>query len=197
MPTRLDARYRAKLAALHDRVRIAVNRLYAASVDPDDLDASFAEFSPRAAVVVQAGQSRGVSLATGYLAALVTLSVSRRVDFSGITSSVRPAASLTEGMAAWPSMVKEQIGKGVEVPQAIEYGRYLAERFADNEITAAVDRQTNVVTRQSGEFSGWAGILTGRETCEPCKSNEGFHALEEPFYRHPGCDCTREYLVAG
>jgi len=198
--TELDDRYRERLAELRRRVKATVAGLYTSTIDPDNLDASFEQFTPRAAEVVQAGQAGGVSLASGYLAALVLVNASRTADFGAFTGSevvgaTAMGSTLTEGMDAFPSMVKTQIGKGIEVPHAVEYGRFLAERFADNEVTGAVDRHTEIVTSQSGEFSGWAGITVG-ETCDPCQGNEGFHTLDQSFYRHPGCDCTREYLVA-
>ncbi len=198
--TELERRYRARLAELRNQILVQLNRIYADTINPDDLDAAFGAFNPRAAVLLQAGQARGISLATAYLAALITTTAGRRADLgaftgAGIVGSTVAGASLVEGMAAFPAMVKGQIGQGADIQQAVEYGRFLAERFGDAEVTGAVDRHTEAVTSGSGEFSGWEGIVSG-SACDPCQGNAGLHPLSESIYRHGSCSCTKQYVVA-
>ena len=195
----LERRYRARLAELRAQVLAALNRLYAATIDADDIDAAFADFTPRAASLLLAGQSRGISLSTGYLSALITLMGGRTADLRAFTGAeligyTAAGVSLEEGMDAIPAMVKQQIGKGVEISEALDYGRFLSERFGDAELTSIVDRHTEIVTANSGEFSGWEGIVSGG-ACEPCGANAGFHELSEPIYRHGSCNCTKQYVV--
>lgn len=195
----LERRYRVRLAELRAQIVVLLDRLYADRIDPADLDAAFSAFNPQAAIVLRAGQSRAVSLATGYLSALVTLMGGRRADLSAFTAAdiigtTATGLTLVEGMDAFPALVKAQIGKGADTKQAVEYGRFLAERFGDAEVTSAVDRHTEAVTTMSGEFSGWEGIVSGN-ACDPCGANAGFHALDEPIYRHGNCNCTKQYVV--
>lgn len=198
--TELERRYRARLAELRNQILAQLNRIYADTMTPDDLDAAFGAFNPRAAVLLQAGQARGITLASAYLAALITMEAGRRPDLgaftgAGIIGTTASGTSLVEGMAAFPAMVKAQIGKGADIQQAVEYGRFLAERFSDAEVTSAVDRHTEAVTSDSGEFSGWEGIVSAN-ACAPCGANAGFHDLSEPIYRHGSCNCTKQYVVA-
>lgn len=196
----LERRYRLQLAALRQQVLTALRRLYGETVTPDDLDAAFAAFNPRAASLLRAGQSRGISLATAYLAALISVESGRRPDLgaftgAGIIGTTAEGMALEEGMDAFRSMVKSQIGKGAEVDQALDFGRAIAERFTDAELTSAVDRHTDAVTAGSGEFSGWEGIVSAL-ACDPCQGNSGFHELSESMYRHGSCNCTKQYVVA-
>jgi hypothetical protein len=196
----LTARYTSRLQALRDQVRGAVGSLYRDTVTPDDLNAAFAELTTRVAPLVRAGQAHGVALSGAYLQVLVALEANRPADFSpfskGIVGTTAQGLPLEKGMAAWPSMVKQQIGQGVPLEQAMDFGSYLAERFADAEVTSAVDRHTEAVTQQSGQFSGWIGVIAG--TCDLCREqNSGTHALGEPVYRHPNCKCTKQFVVEG
>lgn len=198
--TELERRYRFRLAELRSQIVATLQQLYGSTVTLDDLDAGFAALIPQAAVVVQAGQSRAVSLATAYLSALVTLNSGRLADLGSLTAAdligfTQEGVPLAEGMAAWPSMVKQQIGKGATSSQASKFGRFLVERFADAEVTRAADSHSDAVTKQSGEFSGWEGIVSPK-ACAPCSANSGFHDLSEPMYRHGSCNCTKQYVVA-
>lgn len=196
----LERRYRARLAEIRSQILAALNRLYDGTVTGDDLDASFAAFTPRAASLLLAGQSRGISLATGYLSALITLMGGRVADLRAFTGAdligfTTSGVSLEQGMDAIPSMVKQQIGKGADIAQALDYGKFLSERFGDGEVLGVIDRHTELVTAGSGEFTGWEGIVSGG-ACEPCGANAGFHDLSEPIYRHGSCNCTKQYIVA-
>lgn len=193
MATPLEVRYRARLATIRQRVTAAVRRIYLASVNGADLDAEFGRIYVPTASLVAAGQAQGRATANGYLAALITLGAARTAVLPVL--SLASISDLATRMEAWPSMVKQQIGEGRALPEALDFGRYLAERFADAEVVGAVDAQTDLATQESGQFAGWIGITTGRTTCEPCYANQGFHLATEKMYRHAGCDCRREYLV--
>lgn len=196
----LERRYRARVLELREQVLQAIRRLYGQTIDPDDLDAAFEAFIPRAAVILRAGQARGISLATGYLSALVTVMGGRTADLRAFTGLelvgfTADGRSLAAGMDAFPAMVKARIAEGLDIADAIDHGRFAAERFTDGELTAAIDKHTDAVTSASGEFSGWEGIVSGN-ACDPCAANAGFHELSEPIYRHGNCNCTKQYVVA-
>lgn len=197
--TELERRYRFQVAALRRQVLEALRRLYGQTISAQDLDGAFAAFIPRAAIILRAGQSRAVSLASAYLAALISVESGRRPDlgfFTGqeIVGTTSEGKSLEEGMDAFRSMVKERIGDGADIRDALDYGRSISERFGDSELTSAIDRQTQAVTSISGEFSGWEGVVSGG-ACDPCQGNAGFHELAEEMYRHGNCNCTKQFVV--
>lgn len=187
----LDQRYRQHLALLLERVRERLGDLYDGRIDYDDLDASFVVLAPEIAALVRAAQSAGVALTTGYLSALVSIESGRRVP--PIERVISDLADLIDGLDAIPSMVKQRI-VGVERQDALNFGRFLIQRFGDAEVTRAIDDHTDAMTR-SGDFSGWEGVVSAK-ACNPCRGNAGFHELSEPIYRHGSCNCTKQYVVA-
>jgi predicted ABC-type ATPase len=198
----LNERYAAQLDTLKARVRTAIGAIYQDSVSPEDLDAAFGRFAERAAPIVEAGQEAAVALNAAYLQTLVELEagVDEQLadpalvkDIVGLTGE---GASLQTGMEAFPAMVKDQIGTGRPIGEALGFGLYLAQRFGDAEVTSAVDRHADAVTKRSRRFRGWLGRLHG--TCAACRErNAGEHPLSQTIYRHPHCRCTKEYLVEG
>jgi hypothetical protein len=161
-------------------------------------DDGFAALYPKVAAIVRAGQSAGVSLTTAYLSTLILRDAGRtarlpiRTDLVGTSK----AGSMADGMGAWPVMVKHQIALGRDEDEAVEYGEFLVGRFGDAEMLRAMDEQADYATRRSGQFRGWVGILAP-PTCDECVAyNTGVHGLDEPFFRHGSCDCSKQYLVA-
>lgn len=193
----LEDRYRRNREALLGRLSVSLTRLYGATIEPDELDGSFARLFPRVAPVIRSAQLAGVSLSTAYLSALILRDGGRtsrlpvRTDLIG-TSRI---GTLEEGMDAWPAIVKAQIGKGVERPEAIAFGLYLMHRFADGETTRVMDEQTEFVARESKQFRGWFGNLSPT-ACRACVAhNSGMHSMNEQPLRHGGCGCTQQYVV--
>ncbi len=192
----LDEQYRRAQLALEAQVQSIIDALYDETMDPADIDAAFEELIPQAAVVVSAGQAAGISLATGYLAALLTLN-GRDASLPVLDGLVGTsgAGSLADGMGAWSTMVKGQIAKGVAVEEALDYGRYLADRFSTSEVLRATDTQHDFAAKTSGRFRGWEGELAAG-ACGPCGDNAGFHEMGDTLYRHGSCRCSKRYLVA-
>lgn len=193
----LDERYRSSYLALLERVRRSLLVLYGATVTTGDIDAGFERLFPRAGAVIQSGQSASVSLATAYLSALVLRDTGRtvRLPIAPDLVGTSLAGSLSDGMAAWPAMVKARIAEGLDPTEALDYGRYVVERFGDAEVTRVGDRQTEHASRNSHHFRGWEGIVSGG-SCGPCGDNAGFHELGESMYRHGGCRCSKQYVTA-
>ncbi len=190
----LGQRYRAQVTALRQRVLSTLHGLYDAGVEFDDLDASFALVVPQAASVVRAGQEAGVALTTGYLTILVALEVGRAFGDVG-SSAIADVDALATGMDAIPALMKQQIGQGIGPSETLDYGRFLVDRFSDAEVTRAIDMHTETLTRETRQFTGWEGIVSGN-ACDGCQSNAGLHDLAEDMYRHGSCNCTKQYVVA-
>ena len=187
----LDGRHRLEAATRLGRPTIQ------AAFMADNLDTAFPTFMDRAEPIIRSAQSAGVTLSTAYLSALIlrdgrrTARLPVRTDLVG-TSQI---GTLREGMDAWPSMVKAEIGKGRPRPEAIAFGAYLATRFADSETKRAMDEQTEHATRESKQFRGWFGLLAPPSCPECVAHNTGFHGLDEPMFRHGGCDCSKQYVA--
>ena len=106
-------------------------------------------------------------------------------------------APLAEGMAAFPAMVKQQIGNGATDAEALTYGHQIAERFADAEVTRVVDETADDLTSESKHFKGWVGIVSPT-ACDRCvASNTGFHPKSVEMYRHGDCNCTKRWVTEG
>jgi hypothetical protein len=190
---RLNSTYRRRLDAIRHQVASRVDRLYASTISGADLDAEFARLFGPTATVVAAGQAQGRATASGYLSGLIALEAGRTVRLP--TVGLPTPADLASRMDAWPAMVKGQLAQGVGMAEALVFGHHLVGRFADAEVTHIVDAQVEVATRQTKEFRGWEGIVSGN-SCEPCQDNAGFHDKGESIYRHGGCNCDRTWVVA-
>lgn len=189
----MDLQYRNRLRQLRSEVASRIDRLYASTVSGESLDDEFGRLFLPAASLVAAGQSQARSTASGYLRGLITLQAGRTVALPVL--SLPSTRDLATRMDAWPAMVKGQLADGVSIGQALEFGRYLAERFADNELVTTADAQTELATKESGQFRGWEGDVSG-DSCDPCQANAGFHGVDEPIYRHGSCQCTQAWVVA-
>lgn len=190
--------YRRLLDQLRAAVERSIGSLYA-TVDAGDLDAAFARFNAETAPLIAAGQGSAATLAAGYLRALFEVQAGRTIEPGpapdGIVGVTEKGLPLVDGMAALPALVKAQIGQGRPLAEALEFGRYLATRFADSEVVRVVDATTTAIVAATPEVRGWRGRVRAG-ACGPCRSNNaGEHALDERPYRHGDCGCSVEYFV--
>jgi hypothetical protein len=168
-------------------------RLYGSTISGESLDDEFGRLFLPAAALVAAGQAQSRATASGYLRGLITLQAGRTVALPVLR--LPPVSDIASRMDAWPAMVKGQLADGVSIEQALDYGRFLAERFGDNEVLTTADAQTELATKESGQFRGWEGDVSG-DSCDPCQGNAGFHTVDEPIYRHGSCQCVQSWVVA-
>jgi hypothetical protein len=194
----LGRAFGAQQHALLEQLKAAVESAY--DVDLDDIDASFPPALARIAEVVEAGQLAGQELVDAYLELLLVDAGRRSLPTDAFAD--RPAAGVTRdglplaaGLAAIPALVKVHIAAGRTVDEARELGRYLATRFADAEVTAAMDETTVRVGRGSRLFRAWYGVVAAG-ACDPCRDNAGEHPIDQPMYRHGHCRCVMEWIPA-
>lgn len=190
--------YRRQLAALRATLERRIHALYG-TVSAEDLDATFAAFASAAAPMIEAGQASAAAFSAAYLRALFAVQAGRTIepapppdDLVGRTEKGLP---LRDGIAAIPSMVKAQIGAGKPLDEALEFGRYLAARFMDAEVVRVADATTDSIASRTPEVRTWRGIVSAT-ACDRCRTNAGEHAADVPLYRHGGCLCAREWVVA-
>lgn len=191
--TVLAQRYRALQLAQSQRVSDSVAAIYDDEFDPDDIDGSVTRAAGRIADTLTAEQRVAQGLTLGFVRGSSLAALGTAIDplspDSGIPGTTRAGASLVDGMGAIPAMILGQIGAGVAIDAARDYGSFLFDRFGTAEVTGASDReQANQDTRP--EVVGWTGIVSP-DACDGCQDNDGDHDLSDEMYRHGNCTCTR------
>lgn len=190
----VDGRHRLEAARRlgHDRIDAVVG----ADVE---IDPAFERFGLRAVPLIAAAQAAAQNMEAAYLRAQLTAEMGETVEpppASGdIVGRTEKGLPLAIGMAPFAAMVKAQIGAGKTLAEAVEFGRYLAARFADAEVTRVSDETSRAVATRTPLFRGWFGDVAA-DACDPCQANAGEHLMTADFYRHPACKCSREWLVA-
>lgn len=194
----LEQAYRVKVRALLDVMASRLEREYGRRVSLEDLDRTFALFVKEAVAIVAAAQAAGVSLALAYLRASLAQRAGRPVEpaplpFSpvGINEQRKP---LAQGLAAIPAMMKREIGRGRPLSAVRDLGRSLVVRFGDAETSRAMDVAITTAASRTPQVVGWEGFIEDT-ACPGCQTNEGRHLLTQTMYRHPGCNCVRQWIV--
>lgn len=198
----ISAFYRDRLSnlrgALERRIEIAYRLAVLAPAGPVEIDPRFADLVARSAPLIHAGQASALLLSVTYLRMLFAEQAGQEVDVGAapgdLVGRTKRGLPLALGLAAIPAMVKAHIGAGHEVPEALQFGQHLTQRFADREVLRVADESTDRMARQTREVVGWRGHVA-EGSCDPCRDNEGEHGLDVDFYRHADCRCEREWLV--
>lgn len=188
-PEKLLASYRRRLEAVRTGVRSQIEELYA-DVDPNAIDASFATFIAAAAPVLEAGQASTAALAAAFVRSFTLARTGRLIDVDDVeelAGTRQDGSPIAAGMEAFGPMVLGRIADGATVEAAMDFGRYLATRYADGELTSVADRA--VAETKTTRVRSWEGIVTAG-SCDGCQANAGVHDIDEPIYRHPGCNCV-------
>lgn len=192
-PDPLPAAYRRRLEAIRAEILRRLAALYRDEVDPDAIKDSLEQWIDRAAPVLEAGQASIAALAEAYLvgrAAAAGISLDFGTTTAEIAGTTRLGNSVVEALRAIGPMILGQIAAGHPVDQAIEYGSFTIERFADNELTAVEDRVQEDPAAQT-RLSGW-DCTVSPTACDACLENAGSHELTWRPYRHGNCACVVE-----
>jgi hypothetical protein len=188
--------YRRRLAELRDSVTRRALAEYA--IDESAIAASFEAYAARIAPILESGQASIQRLADAFLRTAAFRSLGERVepDPAPIVGTTQHGATLLEGMAAWGPMVLGQIAGGRSTAEALDYGRFLVERFSDAELTATADRElAHQATSGRLRIVAWDGVVSPG-SCDPCQANAGRHDRLWVPYRHGGCNCDQVPVFA-
>ena len=192
----LEAAYRSRLDAVHARVVADVAGDF--DLDESDISASFDRYVARVAPRIEAGQAAAQLLTVSFLEQLAAEQgldgwepFPEDDDLPGTTTQGKP---LSEGMGAIAGLMLAAIGRGEQPTAALDIGRTYVERFTDNEVRSAADREQER-QEQAPEIVGWRGEVQPG-SCDRCMANEGEHDLSEEMYRHPDCGCERVPVFA-
>lgn len=188
----LDTAYRKRLAKLRDASATKVAAEFGTRVKADAIAASYEDFIKWAAIITEAGQAQAQTLSAAYLERLAGAIVDEDEDIVGTT---RAGKTIAEGLAPFGSMILAAIANGSDVPAALDFGRTLVGGFADREVTAAADRETEHQVAAAPQAWQWEGIVQPG-SCDPCLDNEGLHDADEDIYRHNDCNCDRRWVPA-
>ena len=190
--TAIRDRFRTITTTQNERVRSTVSTVFDDEFDDADIIASVGRVSLRLARAIAGEQRVAQGMTRAFLRSLSLADIGRAVDPlppANVAGTTRDGKSLLDGMAAIGPMVVGQIGQGVNIDQARDYGRFLFDRFATSEVIGAADReQAHQETRP--EIVGWEGIVSPT-ACDNCQGNDGVHDLDEEMHRHGNCTCTR------
>lgn len=197
MPTpsradRLSRAYRETIARLRAEVQRRVAAEYD-SIDMTDVNASFEAFAQKIEPTVITGQAAVARLAAAFVRAYGLATTGSRIEIdtqaNDIVGTTKAGEPLAAGMAAWGPMVLARIGNGASIDEARDFGRFLVDRFTDNEVTGAADRELARQGDAVSRLTGWEGTVSP-DACDPCQGNAGPHELGWEPYRHGSCSCV-------
>jgi hypothetical protein len=193
----LTDKYHELTAAQREELKRSIAAAYR-QADPDDIVDSLGRIADKLMPTLKAHQLQAQQLAAGHLRALSiaeTGSALEPLRMLEVAGTRLDGTSLRAGMEAFGPMVLDQIGRGQSPEAALESGQFYLERFADQEIRGAADRElANQQARP--EIVGWEGIVSP-DACDECQANAGPHTLDEELYRHGNCNCEKVPLFAG
>lgn len=189
---RVAARYRDRVTRIRAVVDARLAELYGDLVDPAAIDASFRAFTAEAEPIIAAGQASVATLAAAAVQSIGIVDGDMLLEpdtDDAIPGTTHEGKSLPDGMAAIGPMILAAIAGGRALDEAIEFGRSLVSRFADNEVNLAGDRELEHQGSALGPLVGWEGIVSA-DACDPCVENAGQHPIDWTPYRHGNCQCT-------
>ena len=193
----VEGQYARELRAIRSSIGLAIAQL-TLTLDQDNLAAAIEEFAPTAAALVAAGQLQAqeaaVSFVAGYLEAEgVAAPAPQPIDttITGTNSAGSPLQSVIGRSLA--NGVFTMLRSGHTPDEAVRTAAQAVARLAASEVTVAADREVAHQGQGDDRISGWLWVLTGSENCAACLSRgDGrIRSMDEPFPRHPGCDCVR------
>lgn len=195
----LQSLYRARQLAMRQRIAEQAGAAFAAGIDYEALDDSFAGLVDEVTPIIALGQEQAELLTLAYLTLVLSRAAGRTVRIRTLDSTAGNAIDgrpLAEALDAIPAMMKGQVLKGMATAEEVlAYGRFLTERLASAETIRASDEAEGQVVQRADAVVEWDGIVDA-DACDPCReANEGRHAADEEFYRHANCGCTREWVV--
>lgn len=194
--------YAAALADIRRRISAEVARL-TVELDIDDIAAAIAAFAPLAARLIASGQVEAQQAAAGFVADYLEAEGVRArqrsiaTDVAGSNEEGEPLTRLVGGSLA--SGILGMLRRGHLTSEALRFAAHAVSRLASAEVAAAADREIEHQATDSRRVEGWLWVLTGGENCAACLSRADgrLRSMDEPFPRHPHCDCIRSIRLSG
>lgn len=116
------------------------------------------------------------------------------VAFTGRDIVASPRGELTQAIVT----TRARLAEGRQWRDAIRMGEATARRLSAHHVVQAGDQAGSRAARESGAFTGWRRVTTGRP-CGAClaDSSRGIRPMGERLAFHRSCRCSRIYLPDG
>lgn len=192
---RAEQGYRAALLIrARQAVIAATSRL--ATVDPENLGASFLAILPSLVALITLGQRDAQILATAYLRTVSELELGEPLDLQPINPAIAGSTfdgrAVEAGLRAFIPATFLALKRGLVINSALNIARYGVSRFVHTEVTDAAMRETAAQGAANPEVSsGWTWVTGGAKPCGACLANQNgrVHPWSRPMGRHAGCSC--------
>jgi hypothetical protein len=197
---RITDTYRDRLRILRARA-VVIARAEWAKLDPQDLDGSHARWVATVAATLTELQRGGTRLSAAYLSAYLTSELGRRVspsqDATAAAGVARDGRPLVEALTPSLFTVKQAIGDGRPVAEALAVGGARAFRTVGEEAIAPGREGLANGIEADGRIVGWRRVTGGG--CGAClaAATGAIQADDEVLEVHPACQCSKEPVVAG
>lgn len=191
--------YRRQLAALRARADQAARRNWA-RITPDDLDRTFPGWATITAAAIAQLQVSAARLSAGYLAAFLTTELGRPTRPRGTTGEYvavsRDGRPILEALTPPLFTIKQAIADGRDHPTALRLGLARATSIAGEDTLHAARATLDDLTVSEQRVVGWRRVTGGG--CLAClgAATGAIQADSELLETHPGCQCSKEPVVA-
>lgn len=181
--------YQADVATLSSNTARLMSLLWR-RIRPDQISTSWLEQLPTAVAVLAAGQTVAAELADPYLGAITPGPATDDIvpdSFAGATLTGEPLASL-----AYRPVIQtlSAVRDGLAVDAALAVGERVLTMYARTQTSDAARQAVSAGMGTRPHVKGFYRMLVGK-SCSRCAILAGrLYARQEPFNRHPKCDCV-------
>lgn len=196
---RLTELYRSDLRALVDGVQVLADHEWA-SLDFEDLSASYQPLKERIAVGAARAQRQAVQVTAAYLSAFKSSELGRpqgvpTIDSSRYVGKSFGGRDLLDSLEHPVVAVLSAIGRGE--PDPLGQGRRALILNLDLDVKAAARAALQDAMVADDLIEGWRRAVAG--TCGAClgASDESTLPPGTPLNIHPNCECVSEPVVRG
>jgi len=202
----LNRTYRQRLDALQAYLAAQIAALY--NLTGEDIDAEVDQLANLLAPLIIGAQSASITMAAAYLIASLRTQTGDLVPLGelpeGLVGFDSTGQPIRDSVAVVGPLVKERIGSGFPLSEALAFGLFTTKRLAAGEVVRTMDVTTEAMTRgltaeraadpTKPRITGWRGVIG--DSCGRCAAhNGGDHDLSTPIYRHPACNCVKQYIA--
>jgi hypothetical protein len=192
----LATQYRSYQIAAADATAKRLAMIWAATVDPENVDGTIPEFAAAGASNIVAGQHVAVESTDVFISDYLWLETSEAhlpvgqdpADWVGLADTDAPLPAVLAASAAY---VRRALEQGRPVEEAMDYGLSRATRLARSEVLGAGRRSLADLAQRTGRFSGWRR-QTSSKPCRFCAAlaDGRIHPWSKKVGTHPNCSCT-------
>lgn len=175
------------------RIQVVLAELWDRTIDPADIDGSFARFQAGASTLIKAGRRSGELSAQEFYAASKILAGYDAPAPDLPFQPPRTAANRAALHATSVARAKKQIGQGVPADVALTAAKAAMLRSAKRRVLEAPRRRIIALSSADNDARGWSRVSDGKP-CHFCAMLLGrgpvYTAGTAAFEAHDGCGCS-------